>query len=132
MFPQTTKLQKQGKIPIDMFSHTVKWAKIAVDMFPHTNEWDLTFLLSTQATLKQFACSQNKISETSINEGFSEKEALIFILPFSVFLSVFSRIWKHLLPPPCGFTTPFTPPLFVVLYRLRRSTKIIKITDSII
>ena len=60
MFPQTTKLQKQGKIPIDMFSHTVKWAKIAVDMFPHTNEWDLTFLLSTQAILKQSAfCREN-------------------------------------------------------------------------
>lgn len=49
MFPQTTKLQKQGKIPIDMFPNTVKWAKMAVDMFPNTTEWDLTFLLSTQA-----------------------------------------------------------------------------------
>lgn len=51
MFPQTTKLQKQGKIPIDMFPHTVKWTKMKVDMFPNTTERDLTFLLSTQATL---------------------------------------------------------------------------------
>ncbi len=50
MFPQTTKLRKQGKIPIDMFTHTVKWAKMVVDIFPNTTEWDLTFLLSTQAT----------------------------------------------------------------------------------
>ena len=49
MFPQTTKLRKQGKIPIDMFPQTVKWTKIVVDMFPNTTEWDLTFLLSTQA-----------------------------------------------------------------------------------
>lgn len=49
MFPQTTKLQKQGKILIDMFPYMVKWVKMAVDMFPNTDEWDLTFLLSTQA-----------------------------------------------------------------------------------
>ena len=38
MFPLTTKLRKQGKIPIDMFPHTVKWDKMAVDMFPNTTE----------------------------------------------------------------------------------------------
>lgn len=53
MFPQTTKLQKQGKIPIDMFPNTVKWAKMAVDMFSHTDEWTLTFLLSTRAMLRR-------------------------------------------------------------------------------
>ena len=47
MFPQTTKLRKQGKIPIDMFPNT----KMAVDMFPHTDEWTL-FLLSTRAMWK--------------------------------------------------------------------------------
>ena len=38
MFPQTTKLRKQSKIPIDMFPHTVKRVKMTVDMFPHTIE----------------------------------------------------------------------------------------------
>lgn len=54
MFPQTTKLRKQGKIPIDMFPHTVKWVKMAVDMFPNTTEWDLTFLQSTRAMWRRF------------------------------------------------------------------------------
>lgn len=63
MFPQTTKLQKQGKILIDMFPYMVKWVKMAVDMFPNTDEWDLTFLLSTQAMLRRSVCCQEKINK---------------------------------------------------------------------
>lgn len=56
MFPRTTNLQNHGKIPIDMFSYTVKWVKMAVDMFPNTTERDLSFLLSTQAIVKLVCC----------------------------------------------------------------------------
>lgn len=63
MFPRTTNLQNHGKIPIDMFPHTVKWIKMAVDMFPNTTEWDLTFLLSTQAMLRRFVCCQEKLNK---------------------------------------------------------------------
>ena len=56
-------------------------------------------------TLKQSACLQSKTLETPVNKGFSGKEALIFISPFSVFLGGF-LVCGNIYYPPCGFDTP--------------------------